>query len=275
MTRRRTLRLSLIGVASLLVVGLLVGTVLGVATVRRPFPDRSGTVTLSGLDGPVQVYRDHRAVPQVYADTTDDLFRVQGYLHAQDRFFEMDLRRHITAGRLSELVGPSADALQADTVIRTMGWRSVAERELALLGPATRGYLEAYAGGVNDYLKSRSASQLSVSYSILGLSHSLPRIEPWTPVDSLAWLKAMAWDLKGNYDDELDRARMIASVKGGWLFISFARWRASSSVSDLSLMTATSRSMSARVIGDQRRDHARGVTSTACTLTHFFSVLVA
>ena len=213
MTRRRTLRLSLIGVASLLVVGLLVGTVLGVATVRRPFPDRSGTVTLSGLDGPVQVYRDHRAVPQVYADTTDDLFRVQGYLHAQDRFFEMDLRRHITAGRLSELVGTSVDALQADTVIRTMGWRSVAERELALLGPATRGYLEAYAGGVNDYLKSRSASQLSVSYSILGLSHSLPRIEPWTPVDSLAWLKAMAWDLKGNYDDELDRARMIASVK--------------------------------------------------------------
>jgi penicillin G amidase len=194
-------------------VTLVVGVVLGIAMVRRPFPDRSGTVTLSGLGGPVQVYRDDRAVPQVYADNTDDLFRVQGYLHAQDRFFEMDLRRHITAGRLSELVGKSDDALRADKVIRTMGWRQVAQRELGLLDPATRGYLEAYARGVNDYLKSRSASQLSVSYSILGLDHSLARIQPWTPVDSLAWLKAMAWDLKGNYDQELDRARTINSVK--------------------------------------------------------------
>lgn len=213
MTRGRILRLALLATAVLVTVATVVVAGLGVWAIRRPFPDRGAQITLAGLDGAVQVYRDDRDVPQVYADSTDDLFRVQGYLHAQDRFFEMDLRRHITAGRLSELVGASEDALRADKVIRTMGWRRVAEQELALLTPASRSYLEAYAQGVNDYLKSRSAGQLSVSYSILALDHPLPRIEPWTPVDSLAWLKAMAWDLKGNYDDELARARMVTVVK--------------------------------------------------------------
>ena len=104
-------------------------------------------MSLSDLDGTVTVMRDELGVPQIYADTTDDLFRAQGYVQAQDRFFEMDLRRHITAGRLSELVGANPDALQTDEVIRTMGWREVAAQELPLLSPTTRSYLEAYAAG--------------------------------------------------------------------------------------------------------------------------------
>ena len=212
-TRRRALRLALIGVAATIVIVLVVGAALVDALIQRPIPDGSGTVSLPGLDGTVTVLRDSLGVPQIYADTTDDLFRAQGYVQAQDRFFEMDLRRHVTAGRLSELVGPNPDALQADKVIRTMGWRDVAARELPLLSPATRGYLEAFARGVNDYLSSRSASELSVSYTILGLDHPLRQIEPWTPLDSLTWLKAVAWDLRGNYAQELDRARIVALVK--------------------------------------------------------------
>ena len=150
-------------------------------------------------------------MPQIYADNAQDLFRAQGYVAAQDRFFEMDLRRHITAGRLAEMVG--ADGVETDKVIRTMGWRRVAEAELPHLAPATRQYLQAYADGVNAYIdKTGSPSRMAFEYVVLGQQVPNYRVEPWTPVDSLAWLKAMAWDLRGNYDNELTRARLAGST---------------------------------------------------------------
>jgi penicillin G amidase len=197
-----------------LLAGLLVAVVvLGVTVVRRPFPDYSGTVELSGMEGTATVLRDDLGIPQIYADSAADLFRVQGYVHAQDRFFEMDWRRHVTSGRLSELVGADEDALAADTVVRTLGWRRVAEQEYANLDSVTRGHLTAYAEGVNAYLAGRSSSQLSVNYTLLGLSVPLPPIEQWDPVDSLAWFKAMAWDLRNNYDREMDRAQIYPGVR--------------------------------------------------------------
>ena len=78
-------------------------------------------------------------------------------MHAQERFFEMDVRRHVTAGRLSELFGE--ETLETDRVVRTMGWRRVAEREWAVIEPRTRAALEAYADGVNAYLDSHGPSR--------------------------------------------------------------------------------------------------------------------
>ncbi|MGN6613104.1 MAG: penicillin acylase family protein [Angustibacter sp.] len=199
-------------VLAAVVVVVLVATVGLVTAVRRSFPDRSGSVDVPGLSASVEVRRDDQGVPQVYADNAADLFYAQGYVHAQDRFFEMDLRRHITAGSLSELVGPSADALDADKVVRTLGWRRVAEQELPLLSASTRQYLQSYADGVNAYISGRSPSQLGVEYAVLDLQLPSYRIKPWTPVDSLAWLKAMAWDLRSNYDDEVTRGRLSASL---------------------------------------------------------------
>ncbi|WP_198949972.1 penicillin acylase family protein [Kineosporia sp. A_224] len=213
MSRRRPWRLVLIGVCALVVTLLVAVAVLTTTAVRRPLPDTSGDRDVSGLDGRVTVLRDERGVPSVYADTALDLFRAQGYVHAQDRFFEMDWRRHVTAGRLSELVGPNEDALLADKVVRTLGWRRGAAAELAQAEPSTRAYLDAYAEGVNEYISTRSPAQLSLQYSLLGLSVDLPRIEPWTPEDSVAWFKAMAWDLRGNYDSELARAEAFGAVK--------------------------------------------------------------
>ena len=161
---------------------------------------------LDGLSGKVEVLRDQHGIPQVYADTAEDLFRAQGFVQAQDRFFEMDFRRHTTAGRLSELFGEST--VEADLYIRTMGWRRVAAREYDLLEPSTRAYLNAYSDGVNAYLKGRSATELSVEYTVLGLTGLDYEPEEWTPVDSLAWLKAMAWDLRGNMDEEIARTRL-------------------------------------------------------------------
>ena len=171
--------------------------------VRRPLPQTTGTLELAALDGEVEVVRDEHGIPQIYADTTDDLMRAQGFVHAQERFFEMDVRRHATAGRLAELFGE--DALETDTYVRTMGWRRVAERELALLEPETRAALEAYADGVNAYLDDRSPSEISLEYTVLNLGGLDYHPDDWTPVDSLAWLKAMAWDLRGNMQEEIDR----------------------------------------------------------------------
>ena len=173
-------------------------------TVRRSFPQRDGTVAVPGLGSRVTVYRDAHGVPQIWADDADDLFRAQGFVHAQDRFWEMDFRRHVTAGRLAELFGP--DQVKTDRFVRTLGWRRVAERELALLDPNTREYLQAYADGVNAWLHGRSGSRLSLEHGILALTNRSYHVEPWSAVDSVAWLKAMAWDLRSNLDEELDRA---------------------------------------------------------------------
>ncbi|WP_051433019.1 penicillin acylase family protein [Promicromonospora kroppenstedtii] len=185
---------------------LVAVTTFGWLTGRRPLPEYSGSVQVEGLGSDVRVSRDAQGVPQIYADTAEDLFRAQGYVHAQDRFFEMDYRRHVTAGRLAELVGNNEDAIQADMVTRTFGWRHVAEEEFNILDDTTRQYLQAYADGVNAYLADRSPGETAVEYTVLDVSVEVNDPEPWGPIDSLAWLKAMAWDLRGNYDDELDRA---------------------------------------------------------------------
>ena len=193
-------------VAVVVVLALVASLIAGVVVARRPLPQVDGNLKLDGLSGKVEVLRDQHGIPQVYADTAEDLFRAQGFVQAQDRFFEMDFRRHTTAGRLSELFGEST--VEADLYIRTMGWRRVAAREYDLLEPSTRAYLSAYSDGVNAYVKGRSATELSVEYTVLGLTGLDYEPEEWTPVDSLAWLKAMAWDLRGNMDEEIARTRL-------------------------------------------------------------------
>ena len=200
-----------IGLVLILVAGLTVGF----ALVHRPLPQTEGTLELPGLTGDVEVVRDEHGIPQIYADTTEDLMRAQGFVHAQERFFEMDVRRHATAGRLAELFGD--DALETDAYVRTMGWRHVAQEELALIKPATRNALEAYADGVNAYLADRAPSEIALEYTVLNLGGLDYRPDEWKPVDSLAWLKAMAWDLRGNMQDEIDRVITADAVGEGAL----------------------------------------------------------
>ena len=207
----RKVRRTLVVVLALVLVTavVLAGVVIGQG--RRPLPQTSGTIELAGLDGKVEVLRDAQGVPHVYADTTGDLMRAQGYVQAQDRFFEMDLRRHITAGRLAELVGEPG--VETDKVVRTMGWRRVAEAELPTLDPRTRQALSAYTAGVNAWIDEHgSTASMALEYTVLDLTLPEYQVEHWTSVDSLAWLKAMAWDLRGNYDGELTRALLQGRV---------------------------------------------------------------
>ena len=199
-----------------ILIGLLVFVlVVGVAfagwftwMVRRSYPQASGTIDVAGLSAPVTVVRDANGIPNIYADTTEDLFFAQGYVHAQDRFWQMDFNRHVTGGRISELVGESQ--LDTDKYLRTMGWRRVAEQEWALATGDGRTVLQAYADGVNAYIGDRSPTELGLEYLLLRTTGGAGPVEPWTPVDTLAWAKAIAWDLRGNAEDEVNRVRYAA-----------------------------------------------------------------
>jgi len=191
-----------------LVGALLVSLLMVVVVVRQPLPQVDGELDLPGLESTVSVVRDEHGIPQLYGDSMADLMRAQGFVHAQERFFEMDVRRHITSGRLSELFGEAT--VETDTFTRTLGWREVAEREVALLDPDTRTAFEAYADGVNAYLDQSSASELGLEYTVLRATGLDYEPEPWTTPDSLAWLKAMAWDLRGNMTDEIDRVLALS-----------------------------------------------------------------
>jgi penicillin amidase len=189
-----------------LIGGVGYGAYWSVDGLRASFPQTTGSLKVPGLTAAVEVKRDAHGIPQLYADNDEDLFRAQGFVHAQDRFWEMDVRRHMTSGRLSEMFG--SGQVETDAFLRTLGWRQVAQTEYdTKLSPETKKYLQAYADGVNAYLKGKSGKDLSVEHAALKLDGGYTP-EQWTPVDSVAWLKAMAWDLRGNMQDEIDRALM-------------------------------------------------------------------
>ncbi|HRF47433.1 MAG TPA: penicillin acylase family protein [Anaerolineales bacterium] len=181
------------------------------AVLRWPLPQTAGQITLPGLGSTVEVLRDASGVPQIYADTPHDLFMAQGFIHAQDRFYQMDVWRHTTAGRLSEMFGEAT--LEDDRFLRTMGWRQVAEAEYAALDEDSRALLDAYTTGVNAYLEGRSPLAVHNAYAVLALIGYQPAaLEAWSPADSLAWAKAMSWDLGSNARDELMRVRLEQAI---------------------------------------------------------------
>ena len=188
--KRRLLKvLKFLGLAVVaLVVVLLVAAVW---FVRRPWPQTDGTLAVAGLSAPVEVIRDEWGVPHIYAANEHDLFFAQGYSHAQDRLWQMEFNRHVSGGSLAELFGRPLVA--DDKGLRTFGLRRAAERDLALLSPATRAILEAYAQGVNAYVAGHRG-RLPVEFAILGV---VPK--PWTPVDSIAWGKLIALSFGQNH----------------------------------------------------------------------------
>jgi penicillin amidase len=193
----------------IVVVALVLGGV-GFLTVRRSFPEVSGEIQVPGLTAPVEVYRDSYGVPHIYAQTSHDLFLAQGYVHAQDRFWQMDFWRHIGSGRLAELFGESQ--VETDAFLRTLGWARVVEKEVPQLDPVSREILESYTQGVNAYLAEHQGAALSLEYGVLKLQNGSYQPEPWQPLHTLTWAKVMAWELSGNMDYEELRAALLKTL---------------------------------------------------------------
>ena len=173
---------------------------------QRTLPRTSGELALDGLRAPVEVLRDRWGVPHIYAATEEDLFFAQGYVHAQDRLFQMDANRRVGLGRLAEIVGGAA--LASDRLARTVGWPRAAEAQVAGIekDPETAAVAAAYAAGVNAFIEHE---RLPPEFTLLAY-----RPEPWRMLDSAAWGTVLAWGLSVNWETELLRARLVVSRAG-------------------------------------------------------------
>ncbi len=198
-------------IALLLIVVFTAGS-LTAYNATRMLPDHDGLVLLRGLHDRVTILRDEYGIPHIYASTPEDLFFAQGYVHAQDRWWQMEFQRHTGLGRIQELTGFNPGALASDLLIRTWGWNRAAAADEAAIAPETRTILEAYATGVNAYISGKPGGALALEYTLLNLIGVHIDIEPWTPLDTAAFAKTMAWYLGGNADTEMARQAMLEKL---------------------------------------------------------------
>ena len=188
---------------AVLVAVLLVAAAVGYVWMRGSLPELDGTVSAVGIAAPVEIIRDRNGVPHVVARSRDDALYGLGYVHAQDRLWQMEVNRRIGAGRLSEVLGKYT--LTLDRTMRVLGLYRSAQRNYANLDAATRRALESYAAGVNTFIASRDFLRrpLPPEFIVLGVEP-----EPWGPEDSLVSGKMVAFELSVNMREELLRASL-------------------------------------------------------------------
>mgnify|MGYP001408568261 CR=1 FL=1 len=184
---------------------LVIALVGGVALYTlSSLPQVDGRLTVRGLAAAVQIARDADGVPLISgADDADVAFGL-GFVHAQDRLFQMELQRRYGAGRLAEIFGDQA--VPIDRQMRVLGLYRAAETAVGQLSAPVRRVLEAYSAGVNAFLAARRGA-LPPEFLLLRF-----RPEPWRPADTLVWGKLMDLELAGNYRAELLRARLARTV---------------------------------------------------------------
>jgi penicillin G amidase len=174
---------------------------------RSSLPQTSGRIVVSGSKAAIRIERDADGVPTIVAQNDDDAAFGLGFVHAQDRLFQMELMRRYAAGRLAEIFGPTA--LPIDKQMRVLGLYRAAEQEIPFLSPQVNHALTAYAAGVNAFLSSRHGA-LPFEFLLLRFSPG-----PWREADCLAWGKLMALQIGGNYRGELLRANMARAIAPG------------------------------------------------------------
>ena len=165
---------------------------------------RDGTVKIPGLQAPVELIRDQHGVPHIKANNIFDAYTALGYMHARDRFWQMEATRRLGAGTLAEIVGKSA--VRSDMMMRTLGLERLANQQWALLEAPVQKSLRAYAKGVNVWLKSHRGA-LSPEFVIFGFKPG-----SWRPVDSLIWGKLMGLRLTRNWRRELQRYQLLSTL---------------------------------------------------------------
>ena len=166
---------------------------------RRSLPPQRGRIQCAGLSRPVEIIRDQWGVPHIYAQSEEDLFFAQGYVHAQDRLFQMDILRRVGAGRVSEISGPSGLAM--DRFARFFGWPLAAKAQVDNVNGEVVGVLEAYCSGVNAFI---AQGRLPVEFKLLAYQP-----EPWRIIDTAYWGTVLAWGLSVNWESEMLRSMLL------------------------------------------------------------------
>src|SRR5262245_49354389 len=172
---------------------------------RRSLPVLDGTIQVADASAPVEIIRDADAIPHVFASSKRDALFGLGYVHAQDRLWQMEFQRRIGFGRLSEVFG--ATTLPQDRFLRTVGFGRAARATWDRLDSPVKRQVEAYVAGVNAFLAEHHGTRLPPEFSLLRFEP-----EPWSGPDVIVWQKMVAWDLSGNYSLELLRHDILDKV---------------------------------------------------------------
>lgn len=195
----RRLAWGLLGAAS--VCGLVFGG--GWIYGRMSLPQLDGTLVVEGPVAPVEIRRDSFGIPTIISANEHDAYFALGFVHAQDRLFQMELMRRMAQGRLAEIFGPKA--VNNDRFMRTLGLLSLAKSSFRTLDAKTQSALEAYADGVNAQIA--NSAQVPPEFTLLGIT-----MEPWKPEHSLLWARLMGLRLSGNLWDEALRAELAQTL---------------------------------------------------------------
>lgn len=169
----------------------------------RSLPDYNGSFRLTGLNQPMDIVRDNASVPHIFAHDDEDAYFGLGFVHAQDRLWQMTLLRRTAQGRLSEIFGPRT--VRTDELVRRLDLYGLAHESLAAQDESAKRALEAYSRGVNAWIETVNAKALGRGAPEFFLFQ--PEIAHWQPADSLAILKLMALQLSGQIETEVLRAR--------------------------------------------------------------------
>ena len=207
---RRLARGVIIGLTVILCLVIILAGV-GAFYVQQTLPQASGSLAVSGLQAKVAVARDTYGVPHITAQNQHDLFFAQGYVTAQDRLFQMEFNRSVAQGKLAALFGAGSDnsLVDADAFLRTLDFYHSANAELAGLDPAVRTELQAYADGANAFVATHPHT-LPLEFTILGVNW-----QPWTPLDSLAYGRVVAFSLDNSWYIKYTRALVTAKAGPG------------------------------------------------------------
>ncbi|MDJ0948690.1 MAG: penicillin acylase family protein [Alphaproteobacteria bacterium] len=191
------------GLGLVAVLLILVGSA-GWFWLRTSLPETRGILAVNGPTAPVEIIRDKDGVPHIFAETETDAFFALGFVHAQDRLWQMEMNRRVPQGRVAEVIGERG--LGIDRFMRTLGVGRLAEASLAGLSAEARRALDAYAAGVNSWIARHRGS---LPPEFLLLQHDP---EPWRPVDSIVWGGLMSLQLSGNWRRELLRAQLARKI---------------------------------------------------------------
>lgn len=190
-------RLALLLLAAFLVAGGVLA-----AHILRSLPQLDGTVKLTGLSAPVSITRDAADITHIEGATVLDTWRALGFVHAQERGWQLEFNRRLMRGELSEILGSAT--VDTDKLMRTLGIMDMAKKQLQSLSPATRSALQAYSEGIQHAWQS-AAVRPSPEFKLLGVQPGGASGQAWSPEDSLGWALMMALDLGGNWGQEFAR----------------------------------------------------------------------
>lgn len=179
------------------------GWLLPVMLAVTPAWSQPTQIRVTGAQDQIEIVRDRYGVPHIYATSESDALFGLGYVHAQDRFWEMEYQRRVASGRLAEILGPTA--LSADRLFRTVGMRRAATKAWANSDPIQQRVIISYVAGVNAYLT--SGNPLPLEFQILGFTP-----ERWLPEDSLMVANLVSWGLDGNWSHELLRSQIALKL---------------------------------------------------------------